>query len=769
MSAGALLVVLAAFPVELDAGFRVPIEGRLPRLLVVDRTPALVWVDPRRRWLEGRTDAGEVYLVDLPDGGAATTSGAPLSNDSLAPGPQTAEGLAVAGAAGGVALVVWESRDLSGQFLPRFVIRTGDGGVVNGAGPSSAQPVRPVAAAWTGNLGLVSWPLEDGGQDLRWVDELGGFGQRATLRVDDLLSMGVMPDGGVLLAFESPSGWVSGVLWRGDITLRTPAPATNVVSHLTVEPRGSAIVTHQSTFTTLAPRPTGAVRMLQGTGVLLEAPSLTQLQPSGDFVVARTFPTGGEVRRTSSAGMEPFAPLQARSLTVAALGDSALVVSESPVTGSLERRQFRLVLSAPGPVALIEAMRRSPRVAWGGDRWVLAWEEGSSIDPGTRLVSILPDSSVVPLTVTRPGWSAPRLAALEDGGLALSTLQVGVTTNTLAAAPLTVLGTTFLTASGTNSVTTKPGLLHFSPTQWWWWGNGSSPSGMFDGRATDAVSGLAGQAWFVIRDIDGWKVQFLDPVTGSTTFSSTVRTFSAPPLAPKQAVISLRRSTTGVPVALVGVRDGSQVAWAVVSSDGGVRDAGVTSASVRGIAVTEVGSRWLRASVVFSSGVGTVSSALVSDDGSPELLPLSSLGPGEPGLPELAPGRPGEVGVAVPVLVDDEPRLKFTVLRFDAGLVPMEIDGGAIIDAGPPMQIDAGTSDDGGHVLDAGVEMDAGLEVDAGTLADAGPTPDGGAVDTGVSTEPVVFSPVACSCTQGGSLWASLWGLLLAGLARRRR
>jgi hypothetical protein len=178
-------------------------------------------------------------------------------------------------------------------------------------------------------------------------------------------------------------------------------------------------------------------------------------------------------------------------------------------------------------------------------------------------------------------------------------------------------------------------------------------------------------------------------------------------------------------------------------------------------------------------GVGRVWAQQVFDDGGFSVdIPLWD-GGSVVGVPVAAANEAGEVGVAWPLLEQGMPQLRFTVLfARDGGPVP--VDAGATGDAGQPVDggtPDAGVRDDGGMPADAGVAGDAGTagdggipaEVDAGVL-DGGSTENAGVhrQDAGEGAqEPVLFIPVSCGCSHGGtSVW--LMGLLSSTMARRR-
>jgi uncharacterized protein (TIGR03382 family) len=186
---------------------------------------------------------------------------------------------------------------------------------------------------------------------------------------------------------------------------------------------------------------------------------------------------------------------------------------------------------------------------------------------------------------------------------------------------------------------------------------------------------------------------------------------------------------------------------------------------VRGLSAIVVGAQWLRAETGVGTALGGGGSAdvfLVSDDGRSASLASVPLAAGvEPGIPVLAPGRRGEVGLAVPVLANGQPRLVFTVITWDAGVPGSRVDGGGVIDAGlldAGMDVDAGAGGDAGARIDAGTS-DPNVGDDAGVAA-----PDAGAADL-----PVIFTPIGCGCTQTEGLVAAFGWLLVVWRSRRRR
>lgn len=749
--------LLTAFPLELDAGL-VPVEGRLPRLVMAGSTPVLVWVDGRRQWLDGR-DAGALFFVELPDGGA-DTSGRPVLENLQGGAPEASDGLAVAGGQAGQVLVVWQGVDHQGLPVRRFAVRPGAGAAfLEGVVPPSSGPARPVAAAWAGDAGLVSWPTNDGGQEIRWVDRLAVLTpQRASLGSGGVrqIAASADPSGGARVAWTTGGDWVSGVF---------PPNATSVPSllwlvgdfqWLAIEPRGAALVTHQANSTEVLRIPSGSEPPLFSVSPVTEPPAIAQLQPSGDFVVGRVTQSMALLNRLGTVQFAFATNIgPARSVSVVALPTSnrALSVTDHAVTGELTLRsvQQQTGVGSPASAARMGAMRRSPTIAWGTDRWIVAWEEGPSLTVGTRVVTVFPDSGVDMASFPLDAQRRPQLDQLEDGGLLLTTSE----NEFLRSIPLRVnlmtgTGPVFAPMRGSTHVAlTRPGLVQVGPGGELTFVPVPTPSSRSPIPNVEAVSGLDGRAWVLFRDGQVWRLRVVE-ATGRVLLE--VELFSeSPPFTPRQGVLSVRRSATGQPMALAGIREGPQVRWSVVLSDGGVLDAGTMSNAntVRGLGVTAAGNQWIRSMTTASGPTGPRPQAelqQVLDDGTVTQLMPFILESAEPGVPVLAAGPPGQVAVVVPVLVAEDPRLRMTVVEVSTRTVPVEPDGGSIADAG--------VFTDGGMAIDAGGFIDAG-DLDAG-VTDAGQR---------VEAPSIIFVPNGCGC---GAVDLSFFGGALLLLRRRR-
>ncbi|MDX2014779.1 MAG: hypothetical protein SFW67_31575 [Myxococcaceae bacterium] len=797
--------VLLAFPLELDAGAVVPVEGRLPRLVMAGNRPTLVWVDGRRQWLDGR-DAGALFSVDLlPDGGTASEPGRPVVPDSRVAGPLFSDGLAVAGGSSGQVLVVWEDLDQVGQPLRRYAVRPRGGVPFNlSTGPSSVTGARPMAAAWAGDAGLISWPF-DGGQHFSWVSRSGAVApQGVTIGNVKHVAAASDPTGGVRVAWATDVGWSHGVAAPFTNTLFTPSNASGSFQWFGIEANGAALITHGGGTTVVRPLFGGSDLPVGASAVVTDTPSVAQLQP-GEFYVGRVTSTGAQFFRLGMSGFpgNPFA--LARSVSVVALPGAALFVTDHPVQEVLELRSARTLVQAPVPAAHVGAMRRSPTVVWGGDRWLVGWEQGTTREPSLTLVAVSPGGDVLGAPFNRLGLVGAKLERLEDGGVVvtysegplLRSAPVGVD-------PITLSLPSQSTPGAVATTLTFPNRVHIGPTSLSW---ASGPTMTYALQGFQAASGVDGRAWLLLRDSSSWSVRVYDPVNGPLMDTGLFMGTLAPG-ARRQGVISVRRAASGEPMALVGIHEGTVPRWLLVRSDGGISDAGTSVAfDPRGLGVAAAGPVWVRAATRFSAVPGVPSRVVlevVSDEGRVTPLDDVPLDSTEPGVPVLAAGVAGEVGLAVPVLVDGDPRLKFTVVRLDGGPVPTEPDGGTIVDAGrldsgvavdagapvldagPPVDdagvIDAGLGVDAGELLDAGLPdddagvVDAGAGVDSGVLVDAGVV-DGGAgadagapLDAGVPPEmpPLLFLPSSCGCGAVDLGSAALALLLLRRRAPRR-
>jgi hypothetical protein len=773
-----LSLVLSGFPVVLDAGASVPLEGRTPRLTMVAGRPTLVWVDGRRRWLDGR-DAGQLYVVELPtDGGVAPSVGARLARGLDVP---AINGLVVAGGANGALLAMFETFDRSSAFSPQFVVGR-PGMTVFGAGPSSPTTVQPLAATWSGAQGMGGW-VQDGGVVLSWFTPTGLANQFPLSERVSSMAMGSEVNAGVFLLRLAGTDVRLGLVPAGSQVIQIRGQFTGQsTSRLAIEPNGRALLKHDSTTTVYDP---GTVQThgLAGFAPLLDQPSLAMPQPSNQPViglVTSATALGGVVLFTRDAGV-PRLDLDARALSLLAVGNEVLAVSEDRSTQVLSLRTVTAHDAGRLDVQELDAMRRSPAIVWAGDRWVVAWEQGSSASIATRVLEVLTDGTVRDLFLDADR-GRPRLSRRSDDGGVLLHVLAGDSMGTYRLdgrppGPATLeLGSSF----AGEAVATDQLTVHWDATPATWNAltrGGPITSGTFPSFRPEAASGLGDRVWFLGRDDGGWTTRQLQAPGTLVSRSEPLPGPTPDALTPTSSVISVRRLANGAMVALVGVRVDTTLRWSLVRSDGGVNTV-TTVPGRQGMAVTARATDWVVAELDTSS---VLTLKLVNDTGASNQQSFLALPQVELGIPVLAAEPAGTVAMATPFLLDGQPRLRVDVLfvadagagALDGGVVDggiTTLDGGNVVEPDDAGTVDAGAQVDAGLGSDAGTSRDAGAQVDAGdprdagaALVDAGTSPDAGAADGG---QPLLFVPTGCGCA---GVDASLLPVALMLLVARRR
>ena len=772
--------LLAAFPVELDAGFSVPIAGRAPQLVTAAGQPVMAWLDPRRAWL-GTGPAEGLYLMRLrPDGGGTT----PVLLSAT--GARSDAGFVLASGFSDHVIAVWESRQSNGALQREFAVQRASGLLSRFTGPSGASAA-PLAATWSRDVGLVAWRGVDGGDlESLWVTATtaGPAGFSLAAEISELSLCALANDAGVRLAAINPGG----LTVTNTPLLSNALPAGSVETaamRVGQDQRCRALVTENGPTVRLLA--TGQVTSTQlPPGPPLTATPVVDRTPSGWFFV--TLPRGASSLFVATRdGGSVSATQSARPFSLAAVGDSALVVSETS-TGPLELRTFTpgaaLMQTPPGPIGTVGAMRRSPTVAWLEDRWLVAWEAGPSVATSTRVVEVFPDASVGS-TLSLESVGRPRFETQPQTGEVLLHLVDGAQQRTQTVElPFDAGVERFTSQFAQLAVATRGGVMHLADRNWSFdpfdGGMSTNRALPLDVLSVEAAASIDDEVWLVVQDAMGFKVVFISPdqtVTGSSTALG-----SAPaPFAPVQAVIATQ--TIGPErVALVGVRESATERWHRVTKAGAAMLPSPPPSDVVGLAVIAWQGQWIRARTTFppSSANGQLVVEQVTEAGAVNLNtpPVT----GEPGVPLLAASTQGTVAVVWPTLVDAQPRLNLNVVLPH----PLIVDGGTMADAGQPVDAgpvvvdDAGTvgTVDAGGFIDAGLGFDAGERDDGGSVADAGSERDGGAssvdagpgmelptVDGGSDPPAVQFLPNACG---GCSAADGMLPLLVLALLRRR-